>query len=267
VRVKDLLRHFDGLDGEAQLWEQDTEILLDHIGLEARESCLDVGPGKLGILRPLSRRVGGQGQVICLLPHERYLADARRRIERAALANVRLATPSDPGAAVPAPFDLVHARFLLSGDRAPRDPDPIRPLLHLVRPGGAVAVQEPDASVWRCYPPRAAWDRLTGAIQTILAAVGADPRAGQRAFGLLRRAGLEGVRVRTVAVALHDSHPAMRLPIVLAETLRQPIMEAGLMSESELDDALRECEQRLLDRETFVTTFLVTQVWGRKPEC
>jgi SAM-dependent methyltransferase len=263
--VKDLLRHFDGPDGEAQLWEQDTETLLDHIGLAARESCLDLGPGKLGILRPLSRRVGRQGQVICLLPHERHLADARRRIESAALVNVRLTTPPDLGSTLPAPFDLVHARFFLSGHRAPRDP--IRPLLDLVRPGGAIAVQEPDASVWPCYPPHKAWYRLTGAIQTILAAEGADPRAGQRAFALLRRAGLEGVRVRTVAVALHDSHPAMRLPIVLAETLRQPITAAGLMSESELDDALRECEQCLLDRETFVTTFLVTQVWGRKPEC
>jgi hypothetical protein len=55
----------------------------------------------------------------------------------------------------------------------------------------------------------------------------------------------------------------MRLPILLAESWREGIVGAGLMAEVELDAALRACERHLLEPATFVTTFLVTQVWGR----
>ena len=58
----------------------------------------------------------------------------------------------------------------------------------------------------------------------------------------------------------------MRRPIVLAEALRPRLVGAGLLSEHELDPVLRECERCTLDRYTYVTTFLVARVWGRKPE-
>jgi hypothetical protein len=42
-------------------------------------------------------------------------------------------------------------------------------------------------------------------------------------------------------------------------------LEGGLLSEAELDEALAECEQVAQDPERFALTFVVTQVWGRKP--
>jgi hypothetical protein len=74
------------------------------------------------------------------------------------------------------------------------------------------------------------------------------------------------VRVRAAVVALQDAHPLMRLPIVLATALRSQIVAGGLMTGDELDAALRDCERSALDGETFVTSFLVTQVWGRRAE-
>ena len=56
----------------------------------------------------------------------------------------------------------------------------------------------------------------------------------------------------------------MRLPVLLADALRPQILEGGLLEEAELDDMLRAGESSALDGETFVTSFLVTQVWGRR---
>ncbi len=51
----------------------------------------------------------------------------------------------------------------------------------------------------------------------------------------------------------------------MAESLREPIVGGGLLSEAELVEALAGCEQVVQDPEMFALTFLVSQVWGRKP--
>jgi hypothetical protein len=56
----------------------------------------------------------------------------------------------------------------------------------------------------------------------------------------------------------------MRLPIQFATSLRQRILDAGLLTEVELDEALSACEEIARNPETFVMSFIVTQVWGRK---
>jgi hypothetical protein len=43
-------------------------------------------------------------------------------------------------------------------------------------------------------------------------------------------------------------------------------LEWGLITASELDHLLQECERIARDPETFLTSFVVMQVWGRKPE-
>ena len=55
-------------------------------------------------------------------------------------------------------------------------------LARLVRPGGVLALQEPDSDTMACYPPHPAWDRLRGALEAILPnAVGDMPVAARNA--------------------------------------------------------------------------------------
>ncbi len=74
-----------------------------------------------------------------------------------------------------------------------------------------------------------------------------------------------GARLRAAVVALQDGHPYMRLPIQFATTLRARILDGGLMTAEELDVAMAGCEAVAKDPDTTVTSFVVTQVWGRKP--
>jgi ubiquinone/menaquinone biosynthesis C-methylase UbiE len=68
-------------------------------------------------------------------------------------------------------FDLVHMRFVAgtAGDPGTL----IAEAMRLVRPGGVVALQEPDLRSLNAYPPHPAFDRLRDALIGAFSGVGA----------------------------------------------------------------------------------------------
>jgi hypothetical protein len=218
----------------------------------------------MGILGPLSKRVGAEGKVVGVDLDPKQLDAARAYVEQEGLKNVDVLQRDAYNTGLPrASFDFVHARFIL----APlgRDNDLLREMSALTRPGGIMASEEPDGSSWNCYAPNINWDTLKNAIIHIFSLGGGDFNAGRKTYALLRQAGLEDVRIRAVVLPLESGHPYTRLPIQLATSLRQRILDAGLLTEVELDYAIDECERILKDPDTCVITYALIQVWGRKP--
>jgi SAM-dependent methyltransferase len=194
----------------------------------------------------------------------KLLAAAREYVQEQKLANVEiLELDAYDTRLAPESFDLTHVRFVFGP--VGRADVLLHEKLRLTRPGGIVAIQEPDTISWNCYPLNAAWTALTAAIEAAFARAGGDINAGRHTFGMLRRAGLEDVHIRAAIVALQDQHSYKRLPVQFAASLRGRILEGGLLSEAELDAAVAECERVAADPETVVITLVVTQAWGRKP--
>lgn len=249
---------------QAQVWEPEVLNMLNLIGLKTGTRCIDLACGPTGILALLSRAVGSQGQVIGLDMDTTQLTAARAFIQENDLSNVEIMEGDAYATGLPdASFDFVHARFIFAP--VGRDDELLREMLRLLRPGGTIAIQEPDASCWNYYPGSPAWDRLK---ETILAAFrrgGGDLNAGQRMYGMLRRAGLESVRIRAAVIALQNNHPYMALPIQFATSLRQRILDGNLMTEAELDQVVAECQELVAHPNTMATSYIVNQVWGQKP--
>lgn len=248
---------------QARIWEADVEVLLDQIGVQPGWRCLDLGCGALGILAPLSRRVGPDGHVIGVDTDERLLAHAHAYVEQERLTNVELLQRDARATSLPRDsFDLVHMRFVWAFGHADAF---LREMLALAKPGGVVTSQETDQNSWCYFPAHPTWPRLKEVIEAAFLQIGGNANIGQQTFGMFRRAGLEQVRVRATIAALQDSHPYMRMPILGATGLRSVIVGAGLMTETELDETLSEMERMIAHPETYETSFTVTQVWGRKP--
>lgn len=248
---------------QALIWDPEVEAWLRQIDVEDGWQCVDLGCGSLGILEPLSRHSAPTGRVIGVEPRPILQQAAAEFVRRSRLINVRLLdTPLHDTSLPDSSFQLVHARFVLSaGYDASRI---LGEMLRLVRPGGIVAVEEPDPSAWSCYPDHPAWARLRDALRAAFAAAGADLDAGSGTFALLRDAGLQDVRIRPAAIALQGAHPQKGLLVDLARLHRQRIVETGSLSGPELDEALAACGRIAADPETVVVSFLVTQVWGRR---
>ncbi|HTJ10437.1 MAG TPA: hypothetical protein VL547_00350 [Dinghuibacter sp.] len=70
--------------------------------------------------------------------------------------------------------------------------------------------------------------------------------------------------MRSAVLTLPGSHPYAALPMQFAASLRPRILDAGILSEKTLDEAVAACKTGLAEEGRVVTTFIVHQVWGRK---
>src|SRR6185436_9679414 len=150
---------------QARVWEPEAEAMFDRIGVAPGWNCVDLGCGAMGVLGPLSRRVGPQGHVVGVDRDPKLLAAARDYVREQQFTNVEILELDAYDCRLPREtFDLTHVRFVFGP--VGRDEELLREMLALTRPGGIVAIQEPDATSWRCYPAHPAWERLKEAILT-----------------------------------------------------------------------------------------------------
>jgi SAM-dependent methyltransferase len=233
------------------------------LNVNSGSRVLDLGCGAMGILEPLSKLVGVGGTVIGLDSDATQLEAARSFVNEAGLENVSIVEGDAFNTGLPAEqFDLVHIRFLFAP--VGRDAELLAESLRLVRPGGIVAIQEPDASCWNVAPPNASWSTLKAAILAAFLAGGGDFDVGCRTFGMLQAARLEEISQRNAVLAVTGHHPYKRLPLQFAASLRQRILAGGLLSETQLDSCLSDVAAVANDPASVMTTFIVTQVAGRK---
>ena len=248
------------LDAQARSFAPDARTMLERIGVAPGWTCLDLGCGPRGITDLLSERVGPTGRVVGVDKDEGFLTHASAH----ASANVEFRLGDAYDSRLPsATFDLVHMRFVASTAGHPESL--LREALRLTRPGGIVALQEPDVDTFSCYPPHPAWDRLMTAMVGVFAAVSSDVYLARRLYRLVRDTGLADVQYRPCLIGIRSTDPmADHLPATV-ESVRSAILKLGLLSEQELPVLLEQCRSHLRDPGTVVRSFMVAQVWGRKP--
>ena len=253
----------DRLRLQAEVWEEDAAALFDQIPVRAGWECIDVGCGSMGVLRPLSERVGPSGRVLGVDADESFVKAAELFITDNELPNVRVRRADIFADEISGEaFDLVHLRFMF----APlgRDDELLSRSLALLRPGGVLVVQEPDAASWNTMPPHPAFEQLKSLILEAFRRGGSDFNAGQRIHRMLERGGLQKVAMRAAVHALAGAHPYMRLPLQFATSLRERIMAADLVGAGHLDALMDTVDNIVSKPDTGVLTFVLIQAWGWK---
>ncbi len=237
----------------------DCERMLDTIAVGPGWHCLDIGCGPRGITDLLARRVGNTGRVVGLDMNDGFLDYARRHVPGVEFMK------GDAYAAElgPASFDLVHMRFVAS--TAGGHERLIAEARRLAKRGGTVALQEPDGSSLRCWPPCAAFDRLREALLGAFAGVGADLELARKLYSAACAAGLEDVQFRPFIVGVRAGDAMVDYLPSTIESLRGTVLRLGLLSESELAGLLANCRAHLSRPGTSFTMYTVAQVWGREP--
>jgi SAM-dependent methyltransferase len=243
---------------QSEAMAPDANAMLDRFGSMRGWRCLDIGCGPGGITDLLSARVGAEGRVVGLDRNAGFLDHARTH----AAANVEFRLGDAYGADLPpGSFDLVHMRFVASTAGEPERL--IAEARRLAKPGGIVALQEPDGSTLICDPPHPAWDRLKTALLGAFKGVGADLELARKLYHLMHGSGLADVQYRTGLLAVRSIDAMVDYLPSTVESLRGTVLKLGLLTETELAATLAECRRHLAKPGTGFTMYTVAQVWGR----
>jgi ubiquinone/menaquinone biosynthesis C-methylase UbiE len=238
--------------------------LLDRVGLRPGQTAVDLGCGPRGVLDLLAGKVSPGGRVVGLDADPAHTAMAAEFAAGQLLGCVDIMTADARRTGLPAgSFDLVHARTLLVNV-----PDPVEVVAEMVRlakPGGSVAVLEPDTEVGLCYPPIQAFDRLGDIFHAAFRRNGADPWIGRRVPELFRQARLTDVGFEVRAQVFPPGHSRRTIRLDLVRSMRPQIIEMGLTSEAELDELDALARRHVQDPDTITMYGLLFLVWGRKP--
>ncbi len=158
---------------------------------------------------------------------------------------------------------MVHARLLLVN--IPRPDEVVAEMARLVRPGGWVAVIEPDVALRACYPPHPGLEQLTELLVTIARRGGADPYIGRRLPHLFATAGLINLGIQARADVCPPQHPQRVVCLDLVQNIRHRIPAQGLIDERELDRLDRNARRHLGDPDTLIVPVTYFLTWARKP--
>jgi ubiquinone/menaquinone biosynthesis C-methylase UbiE len=253
---------FERLRIQANTWQHDAEYIFDQIGVQPGWQCADLGCGPVGVIKPLSIRAGENGSVVGVDANPKSLIATRQFILQNRLKNVKLMEGDFFSSKLkPRSFDITHERFIFTHKGC--DIGLLQRMIELTRMGGFVVSQESDFSTWNCYPSSKPWDKLRDSLIELFRLNSGDINAGQRTYQMFWSAGLLDVKIRTSVLALDINHPYRFGMNLMARSLRRRLLETRILREEEFNELINACDQEMLNPSTIVTTYLLSQVWGR----
>jgi ubiquinone/menaquinone biosynthesis C-methylase UbiE len=141
-------------------------------------------------------------------------------------------------------FDFALTRLMLR--HTPEPERAIAEMMRVVRPGGAILIEDCDDGAMIIDPLPESFQRVSEARYASLRRRGAEPFLGRRLPGMLRAAGLTSIQVRPISVTSEDVGVETFMKIALL-----PIAEA-------IDPDLLAAEQMSAARDSIVE-------WARSP--
>ena len=191
---------------------------------------------------------------------EDSVAEARRRVETAALANVELRRADIfalPFAAQS--FDHVFVCFVL--EHLSRPVEALTILRGLLKPGGTITVIEGDHGSTYFHPDSAAAHDAIQCQVELQHAAGGDSNIGRQVYPLLVEAGYDAVSVRPLMVYVDASRPELvdgftrKTFTAMIEGVREEAIAAGLIESERFDAGVRDLHRTTEADGVFCYTF------------
>jgi SAM-dependent methyltransferase len=214
------------LGGMESLWDPGTQSLIADLGISAGWKCLEVGAGGGSLLQWMASR---GANVVAIDIDTRFiesLAGESIEVRRADIRTDEL--PRDE-------FDLIHSRLVLEhlADRR----QILQRLAAALRPGGWMVIEDYDWTAFGFEGADPQLERMTDAILSFMERAGFERHYGRHVVADLADAGLTDVRGEGRAKIIDSSSPGFDFFRLTFESLRDPVVDAGLISREDADAA------------------------------
>jgi SAM-dependent methyltransferase len=218
-----------------------TRYLLDSAGITTGMKVLDVGTGIGDVAFMVAERVGPQGTVVGVDMNPTMIDVARQRAQAAGITYVAFLQGDLSQMALDDQFDAVVGRFILLyiKDRAAL----LRRLSQQLRPGGIIAFEEPDHTLYGTTQPHApVFEQATTRIKEVFGRAGLDTQ-GMNLFRLFLEAGLPAPEMELITT-IGGPDWAGHAQVADATSALLPLMvKFGIATEEEVQ--AKTLEQRL----------------------
>jgi hypothetical protein len=141
----------------------------------------------------------------------------------------------------------------------------IAEMVRIARPGGVIALQEPDFSSSVCDPPHPAWDPLLAELLAAYRRNGKNFNSGRRIARDLRAAGLTDVQVRVTARLTQPGEYYQTFLLTLTSLMRDQIITGGRLTAADFDVQAESLRAHLAQPGTLTCQPTMWQAWGTKP--
>lgn len=225
----------------------------------AGSTVLEAGCGTGAQTITLARN-SPQARITSIDVAQASLAQARERIERAGIGNVRF-LQADLFALpfAPASFDHVFVCFVLEHLRRPAEA--LQILKRLLRPGGTLTAIEGDHGSAYFHPESALARKAIQCLVDLQRAAGGNALIGRELYPLLVQAGFGAVRVSPRMVYVDASRPRLvegftkRTFTAMVEGVRAQAIAGGIATPAEFDAGIRDLHRTAEDDGVFCYTF------------
>lgn len=220
------------LAGIESLWDPGTQALLEELGL-GRDGkgwrCLEVGAGGGSLVQWLAERGASVVAVDIDTRFIESLASDSIEVRRLDIRSDELPQGE---------FDLVHSRLVL--EHLPDRRQILDRLVATLRPGGWMVHEDYD---WTAFgfegESSSDLERVTTTFLSFMQRAGFDPTYGRRVVADMADVGLVDVRGEGRARVIDSSAPGFDFFRLSFESLRDAVVDAGLLSAEEADAAAR----------------------------
>ena len=246
-----------------QVYGPPSEALLIEGGLKPGLRVAEIGCGSGNMTCWMAQRVGLNGHVTGVDASEESLEQARKQAKVRQLGNVEFVWGDVNQLSLPpASFDLLYCRFVLMHQRQPEKG--LSQMAAAVRPGGMVICEELDLS--RCFfePPSLFMQRLMELNVALGDRQRVHYRLGSRMNTLFQNAGIGQFELSFFTPAALRG-PAKGLLTLSFREIAAKVVGAGLATQGEVDEIIREAERTDSDNTTLYGMPLMGQAWARIP--
>jgi SAM-dependent methyltransferase len=231
------------LAGMSRLWDEGSRALLSRF---PAGRVLEVGAGAGSMTEWLADRAA---QVTAVDVSTRFL----EAIDR---PNVEVLEHDVLADELPGGFDLVYSRLVAEHLGRPC----LERIVAAAAPGGLAVVEDYDWSSAGVFPDDPRFGQVLDAVIGLMEQAGYDRFFGRRLVGELGSLGLEDVEAEGRARLVQGGTPETAFFRLSLESLREPLVAAGALTEDQVEEALRQLD----DPGAVYLSPLMVAAWGRK---
>ncbi|HEX9832257.1 MAG TPA: methyltransferase domain-containing protein [Mycobacterium sp.] len=224
---QDFAQERQRLAGIEALWDPGSRALIEELGIGPGWKCLEVGAGGGSLVEWMADRGAHVTAIDIDTQHVEHLASDSITVRRIDIREQELPQSE---------FDLVHSRLVLEHLTERRQI--LGRLAETLRPGGWIVIEDYD---WTCFgfdgDDDEGFSKATEAIMEFMGRAGFDRDYGRRVVADIADAGLSEVRGEGRVRILDSTSPGFDFFRLTFESLRGPLIDAGLLSAEEAETA------------------------------